>query len=122
MPFNGKYYLVGGSPHPGFTEEQKLKACCGYGGKYNFNLLVTCGRAGVAIDPVTFIPTFVNLSQPCPEPAQYMIWDGMHPTQALYQVISTFFLTGRFVDSYPTSTPSLTQVCDLDSSNFWKGS
>ncbi|KAI3470325.1 hypothetical protein Pfo_026988 [Paulownia fortunei] len=46
-----------------------LKACCGIGGKYNYNSKRFCGSPGVPV---------------CPNPDQYIYWDGLHFTQEAY--------------------------------------
>ena len=104
---------------PGFARENALNACCGYGGKYNYNLLVLCGRTGAVVDPVTFETAIVNISESCPNPNEYIVWDGIHGTEAFYRIITTFFLTGRFV-SGPPGFSNLVDTCGLDTSNFWQ--
>lgn len=105
--------------NPGFVREKALDACCGYGGKYNYNLLVLCGRTGAVVDPVTFETAIVNISESCPNPNEYIVWDGIHGTEAFYRIITTFFLTGRFV-SGPPGFSNLVDTCGLDTSNFWQ--
>lgn len=104
---------------PGFARENALNACCGYGGKYNYNLLVLCGRTGAVVDPVTLETAIVNISESCPNPNEYIVWDGIHGTEAFYRIITTFFLTGRFV-SGPPGFSNLVDTCGLDTSNFWQ--
>nr|GLL38796.1 acetylajmalan esterase-like [Ipomoea trifida] len=53
----------------GFNNESLLKACCGTGGKYNFDGSKTCGSDGVSA---------------CSNPAQYVHWDGIHLTDKSY--------------------------------------
>lgn len=43
-----------------------LKACCGIGGKYNFDEKRFCGSQGVPV---------------CSNPDKYVFWDGIHFTQ-----------------------------------------
>ncbi|CAA0816417.1 GDSL esterase/lipase [Striga hermonthica] len=43
-----------------------LKACCGIGGRYNYNSNTFCGSPGVPV---------------CPDPNNYIFWDGLHLTQ-----------------------------------------
>lgn len=42
-----------------------LKACCGTGGKYNYNSKRFCGSRGVGV---------------CSNPEKYVFWDGLHLT------------------------------------------
>ncbi|KAF6150243.1 hypothetical protein GIB67_000117 [Kingdonia uniflora] len=52
----------------GFKESEKLKACCGNGGPFNYNPLVTCGTDSEA--------------KSCKNPREYMSWDGRHFTES----------------------------------------
>ncbi|XP_018814759.1 GDSL esterase/lipase At3g48460 [Juglans regia] len=62
----------------GFTE--KFKACCGTGtGPYNFDVFRTCGTPSATV---------------CKSPSQYINWDGVHLTEAMYKVVSNMFLNG----------------------------
>ncbi|KAK6138576.1 hypothetical protein DH2020_027682 [Rehmannia glutinosa] len=49
-----------------------LKACCGIGGKYNYNSERFCGSPGVPV---------------CHNPEKYIFWDGLHFTQEAYDRI-----------------------------------
>ncbi|KAG0591762.1 hypothetical protein KC19_1G199900 [Ceratodon purpureus] len=101
----------------GFQKEKALVACCGYGGQHNFNPSVGCGKSGEVVDPVTNVSTFVNISSACANPSQYLIWDGLHPTQALNRQLARFFLNGRFVEG-PAQSSNLSLQCNLNLSNF----
>ncbi|CAI9113336.1 OLC1v1013918C1 [Oldenlandia corymbosa var. corymbosa] len=57
----------------GFDQNSMLKACCGVGGKYNYNKKEVCGSKGV---------------EACQNPAEFIHWDGIHLTQAAYHHIS----------------------------------
>ncbi|XVF36674.1 hypothetical protein REPUB_Repub19eG0077700 [Reevesia pubescens] len=61
----------------GFDTKSTQKACCGIGGDYNFSLTKMCGAPGVYV---------------CPNPYQYLSWDGVHLTQKAYK-----FMTGWLV-------------------------
>ncbi|KAF5175994.1 GDSL esterase/lipase [Thalictrum thalictroides] len=63
----------------GFDEASTQKACCGSGGDYNFSLQKMCGMPGVSA---------------CSNPDQHISWDGIHPTQATYQRMAEFLITG----------------------------
>lgn len=75
----------------GFAEA--FKVCCGSGDPpYNFNAFATCGT---------------NLTTVCPKPSQYINWDGIHLTEAMYKVVSDMFLNGTF--SHPPFSYLLTK-------------
>ncbi|PIA30418.1 hypothetical protein AQUCO_05600102v1 [Aquilegia coerulea] len=61
----------------GFKEP--FKACCGSNtGPYNFDRNAFCGT------PMA--------SQPCPNPAEFINWDGFHLTESMYKVVADLFL------------------------------
>lgn len=67
----------------GFKELYKV--CCGSSdGPYNFDLSATCGSPN---------------GTSCQDPSQYINWDGVHLTEAMYKLVSELFLQGRF--TYP---------------------
>lgn len=66
-------YILQNARYLGFDPRSLLKACCGTGGKYNFNSTKVCGSPGV---------------KACPNPEQFINWDGVHLTQATYRYIS----------------------------------
>lgn len=61
--------------------EGKLKACCGGGGPYNFNLSALCGQEG---------------SKVCADPSEYANWDGIHLTEAFYRLVAMGLIHGPF--------------------------
>ncbi|XP_043704571.1 GDSL esterase/lipase At3g48460-like [Telopea speciosissima] len=63
--------------------QEPFKACCGSGGgPYNFDLLATCGSPPA--------------SKACANPNQFINWDGVHLTEAMYRVVADLFLHGGF--------------------------
>ncbi|XP_043725339.1 GDSL esterase/lipase At3g48460 isoform X1 [Telopea speciosissima] len=63
--------------------QEPFEACCGSGGgPYNFNLLATCGSPAA--------------SRACSNPSQFINWDGVHLTEAMYKVIADLFLHGGY--------------------------
>ena len=62
----------------GFKES--FKACCGAGDPYNFGVLNTCGDPSVTA---------------CSNPSEYINWDGVHLTEAMYKVVADMFLNGN---------------------------
>nr|ACR36611.1 unknown [Zea mays] len=63
----------------GFAEP--FRTCCGSGGgAYNFDLFATCGSPQV--------------TTACARPAEYVNWDGVHMTEAMYKVVAGMFFSG----------------------------
>ncbi|XP_059657282.1 GDSL esterase/lipase At3g48460 [Cornus florida] len=69
--------------NPGrFGFQELFKACCGSGGgPYNFDVFAACGSPA---------------SSSCENPSQYINWDGVHLTEAMYKAVSDSFLNGSF--------------------------
>ncbi|KAK4489079.1 hypothetical protein RD792_004873, partial [Penstemon davidsonii] len=59
-----------------------LQACCGTGGRYNYNSRRFCGSPGVPV---------------CSDPNQYLFWDGIHLTQEANRRLSTALAAGALV-------------------------
>ncbi|KAL7592443.1 GDSL esterase/lipase At1g28580 [Lactuca sativa] len=74
----------------GFTNGA-LKACCGGGGPYNYNENVACA------DP---------LATTCVDPETYANWDGLHLTEAAYNVIYKSLFKGTY------TTPQFNSLCN----------
>lgn len=58
-----------------------LPACCGLGGRYNFNFSIKCGTIE---------------TECCSDPSKYVNWDGIHLTEAAYRWISEGLLNGPY--------------------------
>jgi phospholipase/lecithinase/hemolysin len=58
-----------------------LNACCGGGGRYNFNLTAACGMPGV---------------RACSDPSAYVNWDGIHLTEAANRRVADGWLRGPY--------------------------
>ncbi|KAI3820691.1 hypothetical protein L1987_08239 [Smallanthus sonchifolius] len=72
--------VIKNAPKLGFHELYKV--CCGSsGGLYNFDLTATCGSKS---------------SSSCQNPSQYVNWDGVHLTEAMYKAVSEMFFNGHF--------------------------
>ncbi|KAL3683305.1 hypothetical protein R1sor_001327 [Riccia sorocarpa] len=70
----------------------QTKACCGVpNNEYNFDLRVNCGLSNV-FDGVNL--TAVK----CSDPNQYVVWDGVHNTDAANRYIANQFFSGRYFD------------------------
>ncbi|KAK4735151.1 hypothetical protein R3W88_009412 [Solanum pinnatisectum] len=64
----------------GFKEV--FKSCCGAGGgNLNFDVFSTCGSPS---------------ARSCPDPSQYINWDGVHLTEAMYKTMASMFLNGTY--------------------------
>ncbi|XP_078174980.1 GDSL esterase/lipase At1g28570-like [Carex rostrata] len=67
----------------GFTSGTPLRACCGSGEPYNYNLIAGCGQPGVTA---------------CPNPSSFINWDGVHLTETSYDIIANGWLNGSYAD------------------------
>ncbi|KAJ6414029.1 hypothetical protein OIU84_006777 [Salix udensis] len=65
----------------GFDTKSIQKACCGTGAGHNFSLIRKCGAPGVPV---------------CPNPDQYISWDGIHLTQKAYQHMAEWLINDIF--------------------------
>ena len=66
-------------------------ACCGNGGKYNYNIRARCGET---ID-INGTNTVVGS---CKKPSTRIIWDGTHYTEAANKIVFDQISTGAFTD------------------------
>ncbi|PQQ02389.1 GDSL esterase/lipase [Prunus yedoensis var. nudiflora] len=79
MLITGLPILVMKNPNQyGFKES--FKACCGTGDPYNFEVFPVCGTPSASAYP---------------SPSQYINWDGVHLTEAMYKVHIDMFLNAR---------------------------
>lgn len=79
------------------------KACCGIPNKWHYDLRVACGQTSV-IENVTFA------SETCDDPNEYLVWDGVHNTEAGNRYQANKIFEGKYF--YP-AFPKLTEGCDL---------
>ncbi|KAK7359028.1 hypothetical protein VNO77_00972 [Canavalia gladiata] len=89
-----KYILISRAQKYGF--KQGVKACCGHGGKYNFNNKARCG-ATKRVNGTEFV-----IAKSCKDPRVRIIWDGIHYTEAANNWIFKQIANGSFSDP-PTS-------------------
>ncbi|KAK4596036.1 hypothetical protein RGQ29_014208 [Quercus rubra] len=88
--FTIKYNLIANYSRYGF--EQPIMACCGYGGPpLNYDSRVSCGQTKILNG------TSVT-AKGCPDSTEYVIWDGIHYTEAANQYVSSQILTGKYSD------------------------
>ena len=66
--------------------------CCGHGGQYNFNVSLGCG-VSVMVDGKP-----VLMGKPCEDPSTYVVWDGVHFTQAANKFVFDKIGGGTFSD------------------------
>ncbi|XP_052172275.1 acetylajmalan esterase-like [Diospyros lotus] len=71
--YNAFEWLFVEAPYIGFDDTSLQKACCGIGGKYNFNLFKNCGVHEVSV---------------CLNPNEFISWDGVHLTQHAYLIMT----------------------------------
>lgn len=71
--------------------EHGIRVCCGRGGKYNFNRFSQCGTT-----------TVVNGTEftvgPCKNPSAYVLWDGIHLTEAANEWVFKQVVNGKYSD------------------------
>ncbi|KAK1323527.1 Acetylajmalan esterase [Acorus calamus] len=65
----------------GFDRNTLLKSCCGKGGDYNFDVRNMCGMQDVPV---------------CASPKTMISWDGVHLTQAAYNVMADELMMGGY--------------------------
>ncbi|KAE8730183.1 Esterase [Hibiscus syriacus] len=89
-----KYSLISqGRKHVGFVGfKQALRACCGHGGKYNYNKNLGCGAK------VNKHGKEVLVGAACKDPWTYVNWDGIHFTEAANKYIFEGIVDGSFSD------------------------
>ncbi|XP_057503532.1 GDSL esterase/lipase At5g03980-like [Actinidia eriantha] len=64
----------------GFKKGSLMKACCGFGGPYNFHPEKMCGDGGVRV---------------CSDPTKYVHWDGFHLTEEATKNVVEAFVAGK---------------------------
>lgn len=77
------------SPIAGFVEP--LVACCGAGGKYNYNMKVGCGWKGKVGDREIE-------AKSCEDPTVKINWDGYHYSEAANKLVFDQIVGGALSD------------------------
>ena len=72
--------------------EEPLRACCGHGGKYNYNLHIGCGAKIKAHGKEILV------GKPCKDPSVWVNWDGVHYTEAANKWVFDQIFDGSFSD------------------------
>ncbi|XP_023759128.1 alpha-L-fucosidase 3 isoform X3 [Lactuca sativa] len=69
-----------------------LRACCGHGGKYNYNVHIGCGGK------IKINGTEILVGKACADPTTAINWDGVHYTQAANKWVFDQIVNGSFSD------------------------
>lgn len=85
-----KYDLISHARKYGF--EQSLRACCGHGGKYNYNQHVGCGGK------ITVKGKQILVGKACKDPSLAINWDGVHYTEAANKWVFDRIVDGSYSD------------------------
>ncbi|OAY58265.1 esterase [Manihot esculenta] len=85
-----KYSLYSEPQKHGF--EFPHVACCGYGGKYNYSSVAECGDRVITEDGNRIVV------DACPSPANRVMWDGVHYTEAANRYVFDQISTGAFLE------------------------
>lgn len=72
--------------------EDPLVACCGHGGKYNYNRYIKCGSKKKVNGREIII------AKSCSNPTVKINWDGVHFTEAANKWIFDYIASGSFSD------------------------
>ncbi|XP_048440760.1 GDSL esterase/lipase At3g26430 isoform X2 [Pyrus x bretschneideri] len=88
--YSVKYTLITQAKKYGF--ENPLIACCGHGGKYNFDRYAKCGAKKIINGTETLI------AKSCDDPTVRINWDGTHFTEAANKWIFQQIVNGSFSD------------------------
>ncbi|KAL5552785.1 hypothetical protein UlMin_040186 [Ulmus minor] len=88
--YSVKYTLITQAKKYGF--EDPLVACCGHGGKYNYNRFMKCGSKKIINGKEILI------AKSCRDPTVKINWDGTHFTEAANKWIFEKIANGSFSD------------------------
>ncbi|GAA0150416.1 hypothetical protein LIER_09364 [Lithospermum erythrorhizon] len=85
-----KYSLISQAKKLGF--EDPFLACCGPGGKYNYNRFIKCG-AKILVNGKEVVP-----AKSCENPSVRIIWDGTHFTEEANKWVFKQIVNGSYSD------------------------
>ncbi|KAM7484176.1 hypothetical protein LguiA_000185 [Lonicera macranthoides] len=88
--YSAKYSLISQAKKLGF--ENPLLACCGHGGKYNYNRFVKCGSKKIVKGKE------IVIAKSCRDPTVRINWDGTHFTEAGNKWVFDQIVGGSFSD------------------------
>lgn len=69
-----------------------LEACCGHGGKYNYNINHGCGSK------MKVKGKEIILGKSCKKPSERINWDGVHFTEAANKWVFEQIVNGSYSD------------------------
>uniref|UniRef100_A0A7N2M254 GDSL esterase/lipase n=1 Tax=Quercus lobata TaxID=97700 RepID=A0A7N2M254_QUELO len=75
-----------------FGFKESLRACCGHGGKYNYNMHIGCGGK------IKVHGKEVLVGKACEDPSVWINWDGVHYTEAANKWVFDQIVGGSFSD------------------------
>lgn len=75
--YNAFLWLLQNAVSLGFDKDSLLKACCGIGGEYNYDVHRRCGAPRIPV---------------CVDPSTHISWDGVHLTQNAYNWIARWLI------------------------------
>ncbi|OIS95760.1 PREDICTED: GDSL esterase/lipase At3g26430-like [Nicotiana attenuata] len=88
--YSAKYELISHANKHGF--EHPLRACCGHGGKYNYNMKYGCGSK------IKVKGKEIMLGKSCKDPSVRINWDGVHYTEAANRWVFEKIVNGSYSD------------------------
>ncbi|KAL7093789.1 hypothetical protein ACP275_11G061300 [Erythranthe tilingii] len=88
--YSVKYELISQARKHGFVHP--LKACCGHGGKYNFNMHHGCGSK------IKVHGKDIMVGKSCKDPTVAINWDGVHYTEAANKWVFDQIVSGAYSD------------------------
>lgn len=88
--YSVKYDLISHANKYGFVHP--LQACCGHGGKYNYNKKHGCGSK------VRVHGKEIMLGKSCEDPSVAINWDGVHYTEAANKWVFDRIVNGAYSD------------------------
>ncbi|KAL8550580.1 hypothetical protein ACS0TY_009128 [Phlomoides rotata] len=87
--YSVKYTLISQAKKLGF--EDPFQACCGRGGRFNYNRFFRCGSKGIVNGTEV-------VAESCEDPSVRINWDGIHFTEAASKWIFDRIVDGSFSD------------------------
>ncbi|GER25356.1 GDSL esterase/lipase [Striga asiatica] len=88
--YSVKYELISRAKKHGFVNP--LRACCGHGGKYNYNIHIGCGGK------IKVNGKEIMVGKSCDDPRVVINWDGVHYTQAANKWVFDQIVSGAYSD------------------------
>ncbi|KAM6589399.1 hypothetical protein CsatA_012004 [Cannabis sativa] len=89
--YSAKYSIISDPKKYGF--KQPLVACCGHGGKFNYDKNIGCGWGKIIVKGKEIL-----LGKSCEDPSVWVNWDGIHFTEAANKWVYDQIVNGAFSD------------------------